>query len=72
MIPVGQQGAECGDEGQRLVENQMMVRIGNGDHWSVPIHQLVHVLRGVWGHRNRVLATEERHPTLHAGELIPQ
>src|SRR5690349_14988799 len=50
VLPVGEERAQGGDERQRLVENEMMIRLRDLDDRRVAVEELVHVLAGLGRH----------------------
>src|SRR6266404_1453364 len=47
VLPIGEQRAQRRDERERLVEDQMMIRLRDLDDRGVAVEQLVHVLAGL-------------------------
>ena len=56
MVPVGEECADSGDEGERLVQHHMVAGLGDFDHGGGAAEQVEHVLADFVGHEDRHLA----------------
>ena len=66
VVPVGEQGADRGEEQQRLVEHRVVAGLGDLDHRRDPPELLVHRRADVLGDE-AVLGAQQREAALHAG-----
>ena len=69
MLPVCQQRAQHRDEGQRLIEHEVMMRLRDLDYRGSAVEEFVHVVTDVGGDEAELRA-DQRHPTLDAGQEL--
>ena len=70
MFPVRQDSPKRGDERQWLVQNQVVVRLGDFDHGCVAVEQLVHVLARLGRHQIAELASQQGDAAMRIGQVI--
>src|SRR5438552_16373456 len=70
VLPVGEERAQGGDERQRLVENEMMIRLRDLDDRRVAVEEIVHVLAGLGWHEIAELGSQLGSPAERVIELV--
>ena len=70
VLPVGEDRAQRGHEGERLVERDVVVRRGDLDDRRVPPEQLVHVVLHVGRDEVAVLALEHGDAAVDVGQVV--
>ena len=70
MLPVGQKRPQRRYECKRLIEKEMMMRLGNFDERRVSLQKLVHVLAGFGRNDDAQLSAKERNSAAGAGKII--
>jgi hypothetical protein len=60
MFPIGQKGAQRRHERERLVQQHMVLGLGNFDHGCGAAQEVEHVFPDLGRQQDRILAPEDR------------
>jgi len=63
MLPIRQKRPDRRHKGERLVQHNVMPRLGNLDHWSRPAQQIEHIFPDFHRHQDRIFAPHQRDST---------
>ncbi|MBV9949291.1 MAG: glutathione S-transferase [Myxococcales bacterium] len=70
VLPVREQRAQRGDEREWLIQDEMMVRLGDLDERRGSLQELVHVLASLGRYDHAALAAQERDATAGASQVV--